>query len=71
MRVRTSAGDGIVTSGGYAPTLERSIGLVRVPAGAGPDVSVEIRGTFKPARLVRPPFARRGRSLLAPAAPTP
>jgi aminomethyltransferase len=80
MRVCTSAGDGIVTSGGFAPTLDRSIGLARVPHGAGPEASVEIRGVLKPARLVRPPFVRHGRNLLAdgaataaapPAKPTP
>jgi aminomethyltransferase len=80
MRVVTSAGDGIVTSGGFAPTLDRSIGLARVPHGAAPAASVEIRGVLKPARLVRTPFVRHGRNLLAggaataaasPAKPTP
>jgi aminomethyltransferase len=70
MRIRTSAGDGVITSGGFAPTLERSIGLARVPAGASPAAEVEIRGTLKPARLVRTPFVRHGRSLLAAAAAT-
>jgi aminomethyltransferase len=70
MRIRTSAGDGVITSGGFAPTLERSIGLARVPAGAAPAAEVEIRGTCKPARLVRTPFVRHGRSLLAVAAAT-
>jgi aminomethyltransferase len=80
MRVLTSAGDGIITSGGFAPTLDRSIGLARVPRGAVPEASVEIRGVLKAARLVRPPFVRHGRNLLAdgaataatsPAKPTP
>jgi aminomethyltransferase len=70
MRVVTSAGDGLITSGGFAPTLDRSIGLARVPHGAGPEASVEIRGTLKAARLVRPPFVRHGRNLLADAAAT-
>jgi aminomethyltransferase len=80
MRVCTSAGDGILTSGGFAPTLERSIGLARIPRGAAAEASVEIRGVLKPVRLVRPPFVRHGRNLLAdgpataaasPAKPTP
>jgi aminomethyltransferase len=70
MRIRTSEGDGVVTSGGFAPTLERSIGLARVPAGATPEAEVEIRGAFKPARLVRTPFVRHGRSLLESGAAT-
>jgi aminomethyltransferase len=65
MRVRTSGGDGIVTSGGYSPTLERSIALVRVPVAAEPAVTVDIRGSWRAARLVRTPFVRQGRSLLA------
>jgi aminomethyltransferase len=70
MRVLTSAGDGIITSGGFAPTLDRSIGLARVPRGAVPEASVEIRGVLKAARLVRPPFVRHGRNLLADAVAT-
>jgi aminomethyltransferase len=58
--VRTDAGDGEVTSGSWSPTLERAIALVRVPAGCGEQVSVEIRGKSLAARFVRPPFARNG-----------
>jgi aminomethyltransferase len=58
--VKTDAGDGEVTSGSWSPTLERAIALVRVPAGCGDEVSVEIRGKSLAARFVRPPFARQG-----------
>jgi aminomethyltransferase len=54
------AGEGVVTSGGFAPTLRRSIGLARVPAGATGSAWVEVRGRPLPARLVRPPFVRAG-----------
>ena len=60
-----SAGDGIVTSGSYAPTLARSIALARVPAAAGAEVTVEIRGRALRARVVNPPFVRHGRVLVA------
>ena len=62
--VQTDAGPGLVTSGTYSPTLQRSIGLVRVPAGASEDCTVEIRGTAKKARLVKPPFVRKGKILV-------
>jgi aminomethyltransferase len=58
--VKTDAGNGEVTSGSWSPTLERAIALVRVPAGCGDEVSVEIRGKSLAARFVRPPFARNG-----------
>ena len=64
LRVRTDAGEGEITSGSFAPTLGRAIGLARVPAAAQEDCEVEIRGQWKAARLVRPPFVRHGRILV-------
>jgi aminomethyltransferase len=63
-RVITDAGDGLVTSGGFSPTLQRSIALARVPVGAGEVCRVEIRGDQRHARIVRPAFVRRGKRLL-------
>jgi aminomethyltransferase len=51
---------GEVTSGGFAPTLERSIGLARLAPGAEGECTVEIRGKPVPARIVSPPFVRNG-----------
>lgn len=62
--VETDAGLGVVTSGTYSPTLQCSIGLARVPAHAGDECSVDIRGALKKARLVRPPFVRKGKILV-------
>ncbi len=59
-------GDGETTSGTYSPTLERSIALARVPRATSTQVQVDIRGTLLPARVVRPPFVRNGKSLLPP-----
>ena len=59
--VQTDVGPGVVTSGTYSPSLQRSIGLVRVPADAGAECSVDIRGALKKARLVKPPFVRKVR----------
>ena len=61
--VATDAGPGVVTSGTYSPTMQCSIGLARVPAQAGDDCSVDIRGSQKKARLVKPPFVRKGKIL--------
>ncbi|MBL8489626.1 MAG: glycine cleavage system aminomethyltransferase GcvT [Rhodocyclaceae bacterium] len=62
-RVITPLGDGETTSGSYAPTLDRSIALARVPTGvvSGDEVRVEIRDKGLKARVVRPPFARNGK----------
>jgi aminomethyltransferase len=63
-RVLTRAGEGVITSGGFSPTMERSIALARVPAAAEGPCQVEIRGALKAARIVRPPFVRHGRILV-------
>jgi aminomethyltransferase len=51
---------GQVTSGGFAPTLDRSIALARIAPGVDGQCAVEIRGKSVPARIVRPPFVRNG-----------
>jgi aminomethyltransferase len=58
------AGEGEITSGTFAPTLERSIALARVPSAASGTVQVDIRGKLLSARIVKPPFVRFGRSLI-------
>jgi len=63
-RVVTDGGDGAVTSGGFSPTLEASIALARVPPGTGDACEVEIRNDLRRARVVAPPFVRRGRVLV-------
>jgi aminomethyltransferase len=51
---------GPVTSGGFAPSLKKSIGLAYVPAGeVRPGLEVEIRGRRAAAREVGLPFYRR------------
>jgi aminomethyltransferase len=53
---------GEVTSGSYAPSLSRSIGLARVPAEWEERVEVCLRGKWLPARIVAYPFVRNGKS---------
>ena len=52
---------GVITSGGYGPTIGRGIGLLRTCLGAGAEAMVETRGSRKAARIVQPPFVRGGR----------
>ena len=58
-------GEGEMTSGTFSPTLERSIGLSRVPAQTADRCEVEIRGRLIAARVVRPPFVRNGKAAIA------
>jgi len=52
--VRANAGDGIVTSGSFSPSLGYSIGLARVPSGSVGECVVELRGKPVSARIVSP-----------------
>jgi aminomethyltransferase len=63
MLVITEKGEGITTSGTFSPTLEKSIALARVPKGDYQQVEVEIRGKRVLAKVVKPVFARNGKSL--------
>ncbi|GIS18778.1 MAG: hypothetical protein CM15mP120_06940 [Pseudomonadota bacterium] len=58
--VFTAAGEGLITSGTYSPSLEYSIALARVPKAASGDCEVDIRGSVK-ATLCKPPFVRNGK----------
>ncbi len=53
-------GEGEITSGGFSPTIERSIGLARVPAGDYDRARVDIRGKLLDVRIVKTPFVRNG-----------
>lgn len=53
--------DGEITSGGFSPTIERSIAMARVPAGEYDRAKVEVRGKLLDVRLVKPSFVRNGK----------
>lgn len=59
--VVTEAGEGVTTSGGFSPTLQRAIALARIPVRAEGACDVEIRGKYLQARIVKPPFVRNGK----------
>jgi len=57
--LRDGAPVGVVTSGSYGPSVDRSIALAYVAtphAAVGTELAVEIRGQPRPARVVRTPF---------------
>lgn len=56
-------GEGEVTSGGYSPTLEKSIALARVPFNIGTNCFVEIRNKPIAAQVIKPPFVRNGKKV--------
>ena len=56
-----SVGEGEITSGGFSPTLERSIALARLPAGDYDRAQVDVRGRLLNVRVVKPPFVRNGK----------
>ncbi len=54
---------GVVTSGGYCPSLEKGMGMGLVqPAHAevGSEIAIDARGTTIPARIVERPFYKHG-----------
>ena len=53
-------GEGEITSGGYSPTIGRSIALARVPAGDYDRAQVDVRGKLLNVRIVKTPFVRNG-----------
>ncbi|MDB5812028.1 MAG: glycine cleavage system protein [Betaproteobacteria bacterium] len=65
--VSTPDGEGEITSGGFGPTLARSLALARVPIAVRPgdEVNVAIRDKLLRARVVTPPFVRHGKVLVA------
>jgi aminomethyltransferase len=64
MKVVCADGDGETTSGTFSPTLGIAIALARVPASCGDTCEVDIRGKLHPAKVVKPVFARNGKSVL-------
>lgn len=57
------SGLGEVTSGGYSPTLEKSIALARLPAGEHETCLVDIRNKQVTAHIIKPPFVRHGKKV--------
>jgi aminomethyltransferase len=58
--VVAGVGEGEITSGGFSPTIGRSIALARLPAGDYDRAQVDVRGKLLDVRIVRTPFVRNG-----------
>ena len=65
-KVVTVQGDGEITSGTFSPTLQQSVALARLPMGValGDTVKVIIRDKELAAKVVKPCFARNGKSMI-------
>jgi aminomethyltransferase len=59
-------GEGEITSGGFSPTLNKSIALARLPlnVSAGDEVQVVVREKALRAKIVKYPFVRNGKILV-------
>ncbi|WP_024303795.1 glycine cleavage system aminomethyltransferase GcvT [Pseudogulbenkiania sp. MAI-1] len=57
------AGEGVITSGTFSPTLKHSIAIARVPAATGETALVDLRGTLTEVRVVKMPFVRNGKKV--------
>jgi len=55
------AGEGEITSGGFSPTMGRSIAMARIPAGDYGRAQVDVRGRLLDVKVVQPPFVRNGK----------
>jgi aminomethyltransferase len=63
-------GEGEITSGGFSPTIERSIALARLPAGDYDTAKVDVRGKLLNVRIVPTPFVRNGKIRIDVQAPS-
>ncbi|MBT8141600.1 MAG: glycine cleavage system aminomethyltransferase GcvT [Gammaproteobacteria bacterium] len=63
-RVVTEFGDGEITSGGFSPTLQRSIAYARIPKPAKGVCQVEIRNKLIDAKIGKLSFVRHGKPVI-------
>jgi aminomethyltransferase len=65
LKVLTEAGEGIITSGTFSPTLGHSIAMARVPRSVvlGSTVEVEMRKKLVNVKVIKPSFVRNGKKV--------
>lgn len=61
--VSSHCNEGMITSGSFSPTLNKSIALARVPVNIGEEVMVDIRGKLIPAKVGKPRFVKLGKAI--------
>lgn len=59
-------GQGVITSGGFSPTLGYAIALARLPMVPNAGAEVRIRHRALPVTITQPAFVRRGRAVHQP-----
>ena len=66
LKVISDAGEGVITSGTFSPTLGFSVAMARVPSGVelGSTVQVEMRKKLVDVKVVKAGFVRNGKSVL-------
>jgi aminomethyltransferase len=55
---------GVITSGGFSPVLNCSIGFARILKTETSEIFVEIRGKLHPVKMTKPVFVRHGKRLI-------
>jgi aminomethyltransferase len=65
LKVVSSHGEGVITSGTFSPTLGHSIAMARVPRSVvvGDTVDVEMRKKLVKVQVVKPSFVRNGKKV--------
>jgi len=63
-KVITDKGEGEVTSGSFSPTIGKSIALARLPIESSGECNIEVRNKLLLAKIVTPPFVRKGNILI-------
>ena len=66
LKVITDAGEGVITSGTFSPTLGYSIAMARIPRSValGSTVEVEMRKKLVKVKVIKPSFVRNGKKVL-------
>lgn len=56
-------GEGLTTSGSFSPTLGLGIALARIPVSLATHCEVEVRNQWLPAKIIKPPFVKKGKKV--------
>lgn len=62
--VRVGKAQGVITSGGFSPSMEKSIALARIPTGAQGKCEIQMRNKWLKAKVVKPIFVRNGKIIV-------
>ncbi len=63
-KLKTNQGEGVITSGGFSPTICKSIALARIMKNSSGNCQVVARNKYLNAKIVKPKFVRLGKILV-------